>query len=348
MSNSPAIDQVPSIPANYSRLIARELELQERELSGLLFATTLTPAQLMSEDTLLTPAQQIQIALNGLRLSNDQLLGLRLGKRLTPPTHGALGFLANSSPTLWTAVCSFQEFIPTRMSFIEMSLEESDDWLECYFDFKFEADIIVVISIFNAFAMALLAAIEFVLGRELYDGHLQLSFAAPSYKDRYADFMSCAVEFSCARNCLKIPRALKNIENISSNHENYLIALQQCQQMLSQLPGDAFSTTYRVKKLILSYPPGRLSENAVAGLMFITKRTLARRLERENTGFRQIKEKILAEQAVNYLRDTELSVEAIAGLLNYHDSANFRRAFKRWHRCPPSEYRSQLKSIQKG
>jgi AraC-like DNA-binding protein len=30
--------------------------------------------------------------------------------------------------------------------------------------------------------------------------------------------------------------------------------------------------------------------------------------------------------------------------LNYHDSANFRRAFKRWYHCPPNEYREQLKS----
>jgi AraC-like DNA-binding protein len=192
--------------------------------------------------------------------------------------------------------------------------------------------------------MALLACIEFVLGRKLSDGHLQFSLAAPSYKARYADFIPCPVDFSCARNCLKIPRALKYIENVSSNHENYVFALQQCQQMLSQLPDDTFSTTNKVKKFILSYPPGRLSEEAVAGLMFITKRTLARRLLREGTGFRQIKEKIMVEQAVDYLRDTDLSVEAIAGLLNYHDSANFRRAFKRWFKCPPSNYRMQFKA----
>jgi AraC-like DNA-binding protein len=344
MSSSRVIEQVSSIPANYSRLIARELELQERELSSLLFATTLTSAQLMSEDTLLTPAQQVQIVMNGLRISKDESIGLRLGKKLTPPTHGALGFLANSSPTLLTAVRSFQEFIPTRMSFIEMSVEESDDWIKCYFDLKLEADNAVFRTILDAASMSLLACIEFVLGRELFDGHLQFSLAAPHYIERYAEFIPCPVEFSCARNCLKIPRALKDIENVSSNHENYVIALQQCQQMLSQLPDDTFSTTYQVKKLILSYPPGRLSEEAVSELMFITKRTLARRLIKEGTGFRQIKEKIMAEQSVNYLRDTELSVESIAGLLNYHDSANFRRAFKRWYHCPPNEYREQLKS----
>jgi AraC-like DNA-binding protein len=344
MSGSLNTLQGASIPANYSRLIARELALQERELTNLLFATTLNTAQLMSEDTLLTPAQQVQIVLNGVRISGDESLGLRLGKRLTPPTHGALGFLANSSPTLVTAVRSFQEFIPTRMSFIEMSLEESGEWINCYFDLKLDADSTVVRTILDATSMALLACIEFVLGRKLSDGHLQFSLAAPSYKARYADFIPCPVDFSCARNCLKIPRALKYIENVSSNHENYVFALQQCQQMLSQLPDDPFSTTNKVKKLILSYPPGRLSEEAVAGLMFITKRTLARRLFREGTGFRQIKEKIMVEQAVDYLRDTDLSVEAIAGLLNYHDSANFRRAFKRWFKCPPSNYRMQFKA----
>jgi AraC-like DNA-binding protein len=37
-----------------------------------------------------------------------------------------------------------------------------------------------------------------------------------------------------------------------------------------------------------------------------------------------------------------MSVEAIAALLNYHDSANFRRAFKRWFQVSPDQYRQRL------
>ena len=95
--------------------------------------------------------------------------------------------------------------------------------------------------------------------------------------------------------------------------------------------------------MILSYPPGTLSEEEAASALFISKRTLARKLKTEGTGFRQIRDKILSQQAASHLSDSQLSIEAIAALLNYHDSANFRRAFKRWFQMPPEQYRRQLK-----
>ena len=71
----------------------------------------------------------------------------------------------------------------------------------------------------------------------------------------------------------------------------------------------------------------------------MSKRTLARKLEQEGSGFRKIREEILSAQAASHVRDGLLSVEAIAALMNYHDSANFRRAFKRWFGQSPEQYR---------
>ena len=61
--------ELACIPSNYSRLIARELELQIADLPTLLDMTNLTIEQFMQEDTLFTSLQQIQIIKNGLRLS---------------------------------------------------------------------------------------------------------------------------------------------------------------------------------------------------------------------------------------------------------------------------------------
>jgi AraC-like DNA-binding protein len=71
----------------------------------------------------------------------------------------------------------------------------------------------------------------------------------------------------------------------------------------------------------------------------MSKRTLARKLKRENSSFRQIREEVLSRQAASYLCDSQMSVEAIATLLNYHDTASFRRAFKRWFGLTPDQYR---------
>jgi AraC-like DNA-binding protein len=81
-----------------------------------------------------------------------------------------------------------------------------------------------------------------------------------------------------------------------------------------------------------------------AAALFICKRTLARRLKAEGTSFRQLRDGILSQQAIGYLRDSSVSVEAIAELLNYHDSANFRREFKRWFGVTPDQYRRRSAS----
>ena len=73
--------------------------------------------------------------------------------------------------------------------------------------------------------------------------------------------------------------------------------------------------------------------------MFVSKRTLARRLEREGTGYRQIRDDLLSELAAKHLRESDLTVEAVAALLGYHDTANFHRAFRRWFKVSPSAFR---------
>lgn len=136
-----------------------------------------------------------------------------------------------------------------------------------------------------------------------------------------------------------IPLVLRNTPNATASHKNYELALQQCQAMLNQLPQERETSRHRVQAYLLSHPPSQISEEGVAAAMFITKRTLARRLEREGCSYRQLRDEILESLASRYLCDSALTVEAVAGLLGYHDSANFRRAFKRGYGTTPSAYR---------
>ncbi len=335
----------PSIPTSYSLLLAAEMGLQERSLGDLLVGTQISAEQLTSDTSLLTAAQQIQIIRNSLRILGDHGVGLRVGKRLTPPTHGALGFLANSSPDLDTVINAFQEFLPLRMSFVRLIVETDEQWLRCHFKVVLQAEEPIYRIIIEALSLALMSIIEFILGRPLSDGCLHVTYPAPQYSELYDEFISCPVSFSASDNELLIPLALRYTPNATANHENYDLALQQCQAMFNQLPQERESTRHRVQAYMLTHPPEQISEEGVAASMFITKRTLARRLEQEGCSYRQLRDEIFTSLAERYLRDSALSVEAIAGLLGYHDSANFRRAFKRWLNKTPSQYREDIGSL---
>jgi len=335
-----------SIPSNYARLIGRELALQVRDIPKLLKFTALSSKQFMQEDTLLTAQQQIQILHNGLHLSEHPDFGLRLGRRLTPSTHGAMGFLVNSSPNLYIALQAFQAFLPTRISFARLSLHMHGDTVTCYISFDIELHPAILRTLSETCAVIFCACAEFIIGRPVVEARISFMHDEPSYSKCYSDYLQGPCSFAAPDLGISIPLAVCEIPNASANHESYTIAMRQCEMMLAQLKSHKHSSTYQIEKMMLSHPLGELSEEDAAAALFISKRTLARRLKDEGGSFRQIRDKILSQQAVSYLCQSDMSTEAISVLLNYHDRANFRRAFKRWFNMSPNDYRQ--KSAKKG
>jgi AraC-like DNA-binding protein len=329
------------IPSNYSRLMARELGLTATQLPGLLRGTGLGVAQFLNEDSLLTAAQQARILHNALLLSGQPELGLRLGKRLTPATHGAMGFAASSSPDLLTALEAIHTFLPIRASFIQMNLEQVEDRLECRLNVQVSPDNDIQRCLADMVVTALFEFGEFIVGRPMHEAEICFAHPAPEYRAIYSDYLSGQIRFGCDQLTLKLPMALCREPNASGNHESYRLALQQCESMLAQLQTRKPSYQTRLKKMMLSHPPGTLSEDEAAATWFMSKRTLARKLKQEHSSFRQVRDEILSQQAASYLCDSQLSIEAIAALMNYYDGANFRRAFKRWFGQSPEQYRHE-------
>jgi len=330
------------IPTNYSRLIARELGLSARQLPRLLRGTGIGASQFLNDDSLLTPAQQIRILRNALALSGQPEFGLRLGERLTPSTHGAMGFAVCSSPDLLTALQAFHSFMPTRAGFIHLQLQQAEDCTECLFDFQVALDEDVARCLADTVVKAFFAAGEFIVGRPLHEAEVCFAHPAPAYRAIYPEYLPGPIHFGCDQLKIRFPMALCRMPNVSANSENFSLALQQCESMLARLQTREPDYRTRLKKMMLSHPPGRLCEEEAAAALFMSKRTLARKLKQEHSSFRRIRDEILSRQADHYLHDGQLSVEAIASLLNYHDSASFRRAFKRWFGCPPEQYRQRV------
>lgn len=67
--------------------------------------------------------------------------------------------------------------------------------------------------------------------------------------------------------------------------------------------------------------------------------TLRRQLAREGTSYRQVRESCRRELALHLLRRTDMSMEDIAGRLDYCDSDAFRQAFRAWTGHSPMAYR---------
>ena len=96
-----------------------------------------------------------------------------------------------------------------------------------------------------------------------------------------------------------------------------------------------------VERLISEVPGYYPSMEEVAERMFITKRTLHRRIEKAGTTFTAILESARFRDAKSILKDTQLSVTQIGYLLGYNDSSNFSRAFRRRAGETPLQFRKR-------
>ena len=79
----------------------------------------------------------------------------------------------------------------------------------------------------------------------------------------------------------------------------------------------------------------------VASRLCLSERSLSRRLQEEGGSYRKLCNDELKFWACHYLAGSNLTVEVIAVMLGYQDSANFRRAFKSWLGCSPAAFREQ-------
>jgi len=331
------------VPSSYSGIVARELGLQERDLAGLLRGTGLPVSILLAGDeTHMMAAQTMRVLENALYMMETPEFGLRLGRRLQPSSHGPMGYLVLSSPDVITALESFADYLPVRLPFSSVTMTHEGDWLTCTLGLKIDVKPKVRRLLQECFALMLQSVVESVLGRELVEAKIGLAHPQPTYHGLYSNYLHAPVHFSLSANTFQIPVELASYPNVAGHSDSYAVARDLCTRLLIQIPITSMSTTDRVRRLLLSSPIGTLAATAVAQELFVTKRTLQRRLDQEGTSYREITEKLHSELAVRHLREADLTIESVAMLLGYCDSAAFRKAFHRWYGQSPSDYRRRF------
>ncbi len=97
----------------------------------------------------------------------------------------------------------------------------------------------------------------------------------------------------------------------------------------------------RVREHLRAALPEHLALPALARRLFLSPRTLHRRLEDEGTSFRAIKDSLRRELATDWLTKTARAIGRIGADLGFADAAAFYRAFTAWTGSGPREYRQR-------
>ncbi len=88
-----------------------------------------------------------------------------------------------------------------------------------------------------------------------------------------------------------------------------------------------------------------LTIEQIASDLNLTKRTLQRRLQSQNTNFAQLRDDLRFHYAIKYLIDDNLSVDLVSRALDFSDRTSFTNAFKRWTGLSPSTFRKLFRDF---
>lgn len=320
----------------YTRLLARELQLDVGSVAPLLAGTSLSPQQVFQLDEYLSLPDQVTIIRNALRLSGDPALGLRMGAKMHLAAHGPVGVAAYTSATLGEAVDTMVRFQNIRGQFAGMAIERDASLLRVVFNLRVPYDEVGLFLI-EALVASAQATMEFLLGRAIDGARVELAYPAPAHAAAYGQYLHAPFRFGAERTLLEMPRHLEATPLPFADPVARRQAEQQCEQIAAELQQRG-SFAFRVSGILRNNPGHLWTLDDVAASLNLSSRTLMRRLKDEGTSYQQLLDEEQQRLARLYLDNPRHTVESVAAALGYHDVSTFRRAFKRWFGMPPSEY----------
>ena len=285
-------------------------------------------------------ANAIAMLQGAIELTGDPALPLHLGRRFDVASLGSYGFAIMSCAELGDCIDLMKRYQKTVRAGPSWGVFNRSDGIA----------IRPIVSLGRAGQRRIVSELvfsqlcsttEFLIRDSLDGAELHLSYEAPSHASDYRALLAIPVIFEQPHSQLVLPEALLKRSVRTVNLAGHTVFQQQCEELLRN-HNKIENTSAAIRRALLHSAGDFLNARQAARSLNMSERTLRRRLDAEETSFREIKEEVKAILAREYLANTKFTVAQVANLLDYTETVNFRQAFVRWHGITPSQYRQQL------
>jgi AraC-like DNA-binding protein len=288
------------------------------------------------------PIQEIdtpRIIDNIYNYTKDEALMVKLGQRVDVTYFGSFGFALMSCSSFSEAIKlinRYQLLLGTGINLNVLSDSHNPQYT-----------LRVSISILSNLQKKLLT--ELIISQSIYllriiTNNDKLKFTISfqhegiNNKELYESILKCNVKFNQLHNEISVPIDLSKEKLVSANSAVHIIYEEQCERLLRDLNKvENFSAATR--RILLQAGDDLPDIKEVAFKLHMSESTLRRRLKEESSSYRIICDEVRDVLAKKYLTSTNLTISDIAMLLNYSEAASFRRAFIRWNKVTPNDYR---------
>ncbi len=283
------------------------------------------------------------------RHTNDEALGLKVGRRADPLAFGVIGYVLSNAATVGQAFQLLERF--NRLVFDETLLypERNPEGLGIlHFRRDPKADPELNRPMVEYLMASLLRLSGFLVGGEdLGPRYLQRitfrhSQPAESVMDIYREiFGKAELLFEHFETSITFGSEFLNLPVAYGDPQMLELMKNQADRQLRALAkeGDIVARVRESTRRRLLGKSPTVSE--VAADCGLSRATLQRRLTEAGTSFQQLLDEVRFDTARELLEDTENSLNEIAFMLGYGEVSAFHHAFRRWSGTTPGEYRDK-------
>ena len=273
------------------------------------------------------------------RLVADPAVGIRSAQFMHPSYLGALGYAWLASHDLRAALHLAERFQRMYDEETEMQVTELPDRIRVTYGTSKQSAWPDLEGDSHLANMLMLCRVNF--GPELLPLQVKVKRQRPDDPSPWLDYFGTDVAFGQDEDSLSISAEDADQPLTGSNPELVAIHEEVIERYLMKL--DRRNILNRIRLgLMEQLPSGRVTEDDMAKLLNMSKRTLHRKLRENDETFRTLLTQVRMDLAERYIRNRDFSITEVAFLLGYADTSSFSRAFKGWFGQSPTQLREHV------
>lgn len=317
--------------------LAAELAAEGVSVDALFARTGTDPRQLEDPQARISHRQRLAIYRNARRLASRPDVGLLAGARQRISDFGIYGYAMLSSKTLGEAIRVCVEHVSMAGAVLEVRYRSQGD-ISILYSCGFGALGEVLPFVAEFWRSSLLVLFNHVLEAPFPSTRMIFPYPAPSYWRNYERTFNCPIDFGADRMEWHFASSALDRPCPNANPITAQICQQLCQRVLDERP-DVQDLARRVRTALLNASGNYPSAAAMAGRLGMSVRTLHRQLADYDDSYQSILDDVRRSLAIEFLQNTNLSIEQIAERVGFSDGTTFRKSFRKWTGQAPTRYR---------
>jgi len=169
----------------------------------------------------------------------------------------------------------------------------------------------------------------------------RFNYPTPAHASEYAYLFPGIHKFDCDSLSLVFPSQYLT-RPIKQNEALLKSFMHNCPLELFRQYKSDYSVSAEIKRILNNAIGFRnISVEDISLTLYMSTRTIMRRLKEEGTSFQQLKDVVRRDLSITLLTLHSLPIKDVAEKVGYSDPAVFTRAFRSWTGSTPRQYREQ-------